>query len=355
MDDNQYFKYLLDNYLKNSLTIGERAIFFELICSGEYDSLISDDILDKLNHETSIQNLDLTKQESSKIIQNIIQSSASEIKLSAKYARKALIYVSSIAALLAIVGFLFLKKIEKGGSGKFLISDEIAENVIYKNTSDTIQYIMLSDGSTINLYPRSTLQSPQIFLDSNRIVRLTGSAFFQIAPDKTKPFIVFSEKLQTRVLGTSFLINSNSKEGIEEVEVRTGQVEVSTYNAKSSSKSNQITNLVLIPNQKGVYRDKTQVLNKTLVASPQPLISKNSTKNTEVTNDKFVYDQVLIPQIFKDLEIEYGVRIILLNNTLKNDVFTGSLSGSDLFNKLKIICLSTQSSYTVDGIDILIK
>jgi hypothetical protein len=59
--------------------------------------------------------------------------------------------------------------------------------------------------------------------------------------------------------------------------------------------------------------------------------------------------------ILAELQAAYGVAIKTEQINLKNCHFTGDVTNQDLYKKLEIICQATQSSYELQGIDILIK
>ena len=81
---------------------------------------------------------------------------------------------------------------------------EISSNTILL-PQGKVAKIVLPDGSRVWLNARSSLIYPNKFLTGQpRKVKLNGEAYFEVAHDKSRPFIVETEKVQTRVLGTSF-------------------------------------------------------------------------------------------------------------------------------------------------------
>jgi ferric-dicitrate binding protein FerR (iron transport regulator) len=72
----------------------------------------------------------------------------------------------------------------------------------------------------------SKLYYPEEFDDNSRVVEFEGDAFFDIAKNQAKPFIIKAKKAEIKVLGTSFNVNTNL--GIDEVEVfvETGTVQL---------------------------------------------------------------------------------------------------------------------------------
>ena len=83
----------------------------------------------------------------------------------------------------------------------------------------------LADGSEITLNKQSSLHYPKTFKGKTRSVELKGEAFFNISPDKAKPFIIDVKNVQVTVVGTSFNVREDSN--YVEVLVETGIVKVS--------------------------------------------------------------------------------------------------------------------------------
>jgi transmembrane sensor len=83
----------------------------------------------------------------------------------------------------------------------------------------------LPDGSVVTLNRKSTISYPRTFDGGTRDVALTGEAFFEVTPDKSKPFIISVNDVRVRVVGTSFNVKDTDQK--TEVIVETGLVEVS--------------------------------------------------------------------------------------------------------------------------------
>lgn len=86
----------------------------------------------------------------------------------------------------------------------------------------------LPDGSVVTLNRKSSISFPEQFSGDKRAVALTGEAFFDVKPDKTKPFLIAVNDVQVKVVGTSFNVKDNARQ--TEVIVETGVVEVSKAN-----------------------------------------------------------------------------------------------------------------------------
>lgn len=100
--------------------------------------------------------------------------------------------------------------------------------------------VRLEDGSEILLNAGSSVSYPTRFAGETREVRLTGEAFFNVAPDSERAFVVKAGKMDVRVLGTSFNVRAHPEMDEAKVTVATGKVSVETEGkALSLLKPNQ--------------------------------------------------------------------------------------------------------------------
>jgi ferric-dicitrate binding protein FerR (iron transport regulator) len=87
--------------------------------------------------------------------------------------------------------------------------------------------LTLADGSQVWLNANTSMRYPVAFSATNREVWLTdGEAFFDVSPDKQRPFIVHTDKLNVQVLGTSFNIRAYTQLDKVSIGVATGKVQV---------------------------------------------------------------------------------------------------------------------------------
>lgn len=86
--------------------------------------------------------------------------------------------------------------------------------------------LTLSDGTTVTLNAESELIFPSQFDSETREVQLKGEAFFQVAHNEKVPFIVHTEQLDVRVLGTSFNLSCYTEENISRTTLVEGSVRI---------------------------------------------------------------------------------------------------------------------------------
>jgi len=122
--------------------------------------------------------------------------------------------------------------------------------------------ISLPDGSKVTLNHSSCIRYPESFTDTLRSLSLTGEAFFEVSPNPGAPFIIKTNGVEVKVLGTSFCVSSFEGAETTEVMVQSGSVEMAGLNqlARLGTKT-----IVLFPGEKGTYHSE----NKALIKEPR--------------------------------------------------------------------------------------
>jgi len=72
----------------------------------------------------------------------------------------------------------------------------------------TVQHIVLDDGSDVIMQPHTALTVEKGFAVKSRNVSLEGEAYFDVAKDKTKPFVIHTANAKIKVLGTKFYVRA---------------------------------------------------------------------------------------------------------------------------------------------------
>ncbi|SEL74127.1 FecR family protein [Parapedobacter koreensis] len=108
--------------------------------------------------------------------------------------------------------------------------------------------ITLSDGTRVWLNAASSITYPVAFEGGKREVSLQGEAYFEVAKDKSRPFIVNTTKQRVEVLGTSFNINAYENETATKTTLLTGSVRIQASEGAQANGNSQM----LDPNQQSV-------------------------------------------------------------------------------------------------------
>jgi ferric-dicitrate binding protein FerR (iron transport regulator) len=109
--------------------------------------------------------------------------------------------------------------------------------------------IYLPDGSRVKLNAESRISYPKPFDEDQRVVTLDGEAFFEVTPNPAKPFLVLSEGIETRVVGTSFNVNAYPDDDLVEISVVTGEVAIK----RISDQEQNVRPLALLPTEQATY------------------------------------------------------------------------------------------------------
>lgn len=326
------FEELFENYLQRNHSEAEEQKLMELIRNGEYDDIIKEKIHIMLKEKTGSEVMG--DEQSAYILRCILSepnSNREVIKLEPeKRNRKKVVRIlfaaASIIALIALGNSLFFKPKTS------LMTPVIEKPVIAENTSIDFsgkQLIRLPDGSTVLLNDNSTLKYDQDSFDAKtREVTLTGEAFFDIKRNEEKPFIVHTGKVQTRVLGTAFNINTHNSSGNIEVTVARGKVQVG---------DDEKIYGIITPNQ--------QIkVNKNTLSFAQSNIS--AAVVTEWKSNYLILDDINMEEAVSLISQKYKVQILLSNEKIKNCRITASfLNEEDLDHILKVICSVTETEY----------
>ncbi len=224
-----------------------------------------------------------------------------------------------VAACLIVVCTLYLMV------GKF---KKAQPNLItyskYSTRKGERREIQLSDGSVITLNAASTIQIASDFGVKKRAVLLQGEAFFQVSKDKTRPFIIKTGKIQTRVVGTSFNINAYADENSVSVAVATGKVQVEKEDAKGKT----LIGRDLTHNYLLVYDLKKDNYRQTLADAD--LLSAWKI-------NKLVFNQTSITQIVRILERSYNVHVVLIGKPRKPGLYTVTFDNYSLDKLLPLL------------------
>jgi transmembrane sensor len=176
-------------------------------------------------------------------------------------------------------------------------------NLVEITASTDTTVTTLPDGSVATLNKNTQLRYEKNFNGSTRNVYLDGEAFFEVSPNKEKPFIVHSTQANVEVLGTSFNVRA-IKNRPAEVFVRTGQVKFTPV-LDGKPLTNSAT--LLLPNQKATW-DKG-------LPSIQRSTDPNNLPIAWMTH-QLDFKNVPLHQVVTTLESTYNVQIDLENQQL---------------------------------------
>lgn len=256
--------------------------------------------------------------------------------------------VAAMVCVMAGLGWLVNRSVHDGSGGRErLTGNHHAKNgyIIHYNDTRAAVKIRLEDGSIVALKPQSELEYPEKFERAGRVVHLKGEAFFEITRDPDRPFRVMTPELVTQVLGTSFTVRSFEKDRNASVSVRTGRVSV--YSKADGTEPGwgspkKAVGVVLKPNQQALFDKEESRLVKVIVDEP--------VRVAEVPVSALVFDEMPVKNVFRTLEKEYGIEIVLDEEILSACLLTANLSGLPMYEQLDLICRIIHARYQIiDG------
>ena len=142
----------------------------------------------------------------------------------------------------------------------------------YANTGTGIRLVALPDHSRVQLESGSRISIPASFgSGATRPVYLSGEAFFEVTTNAKKPFIVYANRLITKILGTSFRVRALPGGAPVQVDVKTGRVSVYADELFAHKPGGVSQTMVLMPNQQARFYPSEETLMKVLVSEPIPV------------------------------------------------------------------------------------
>jgi ferric-dicitrate binding protein FerR (iron transport regulator) len=201
--------------------------------------------------------------------------------------------------------------------------------------------IVLPDGTSVWLNTNSKLQYDEAMLNKDRReVRLYGEAFFDVAKDKKHPFIIHTEKIAVKVLGTAFNIKAYPGDAVTETTLIRGLIELSL----NSDPQRKILlrakeKLALNESVLNEHNDKSvapPIHNQLVIENIEPveISNKDYIEETSWLQNKLVFKDESFEELVPKLEKWYNVTFKINNKTAAGYRFTGILENETLTQAL---------------------
>lgn len=250
---------------------------------------------------------------------------------------------SGIAASLIIClasAFYFFKG---GGGSKIMAVETTAVPPVHlvENGTESVKRVILSDGTLLELAPKSTIRFSNDVSSASRELFLEGEAYFDVAHDNVRPFYVYAGDIVTKVLGTSFIIRATQQHDRVTVSVRTGKVTV--YSRKSSHKKT-----VLVPYQEAVYDRKSQLV--ATQAVPEQGLHELKRNVIEMH-----FEETAVSEVLSTLNKTYDIEISFDEESLSGCVLTSTFVEEGLYDRIDVICTAIGATYKIVDSKIVIE
>lgn len=228
--------------------------------------------------------------------------------------------------------------------------DYTVMNTIYVPFGKTRELI-LPDGTRLRLNSGSTITYPQSFAANKREVTLQGEGFFEVTKNRKRPFLVVTDHLTVKVLGTVFNVKAYADDKNTETTLLRGKVQVELKDRPEKS-------IILLPNEKLVVMndspDNDNIVNDKEARTEYqlkklPNIKPEDIKETAWLSNRMVFINENFEGVAKQMERKYNVQIIFDDQVLKTEQISGVLEKESLENALGIIKLTTPFKFKTEG------
>lgn len=278
--------------------------------------------------------------------------------------RKYFNYKAGISILAGLVLFIVSWFVFPGKKLNDNVKKEEISSIITKNGNRS--KIALPDGSQVWLNAGSKLDyHNRNFNKELREVHLVGEAYFEVAKNPEKPFLVYTDNLKIKVLGTAFDVKSYPGEEHSEASLIHGSVEI-TIPGRPQEK------YILNPNEKLVVNN-TGNANHNNNGKPQPekikvkdteaivsikkvnyLPEKNITLETAWVENRLEFRSERFMDVAGKMERWYDVNINFSSEKIGNIILTGSFENETIGQALEALKLAVTFNYIIQGNNIII-
>jgi ferric-dicitrate binding protein FerR (iron transport regulator) len=219
--------------------------------------------------------------------------------------------------------------------------------------------IKLPDGTIVRLNTDSRLTYLNFTAGKNREVTLIGEAYFDVAHDSSRPFIIHTGKINIKVLGTSFNVRNYPQDKELETSLIKGKIEVSLDSRPEDIITLKPTEKLIIAKEQDELSTATKVTNsidnKVVLTSITYLRHDSLVAETSWLNDKMVFVNQPLDKIAIELERKYAITINFKDEKVKKYRYTGVFENVSLEKVFQLIKYSKNINYKIDDKNIVIE
>lgn len=201
--------------------------------------------------------------------------------------------------------------------------------------------VTLSDGTKVYLNSETTLKYPAKFAGNERIVMLDGEAYFEVAPDAKRPFIVKTERYDVKVLGTKFDVSAYGDESVSSTTLVSGKVSIMNEESKGAANApSKAVGEELVPGQQ--YRHDTGT-------GLTSIAEVNTDEYTSWINDQLTMRRMSLKEILARLGRRYDFTYTISPDAA-DELFSGSIPlNENLSIVLGQLCGVSGLKYRIEG------
>lgn len=272
---------------------------------------------------------------------------------------KRMAWVAGIAASL-VLGWFFAGPLLLGKDK----SVSAAQNTISTKRGSKSK-VQLPDGTQVWLNADSRITYNENFQGSLREVQLSGEAYFDVVRDEERPFVIHTNVIDIKVLGTAFNVRSYADEKNTETSLVRGSVEVTLRNhpeKKFTLKPNDkliINNEQAAPAPESVKKDPERTTSKQIVLTWGKINypSKADTVATETmwTRNKLAFDKESLEEIALKIERWYDVKVVIADEEMKKTEFSIIIEDESLQQVMEALRVAGKFHYSINKKEVTIR
>ena len=328
------------------MTLLERRELEELLSADPYDKLISglaDELFNTPYNQCENTSPAQVTRSLKRLHKKIEHPGAGNnvVRMPLVYLWRKLAAVAAMLIFILGVGFYLLQKQDLPA---------VSENIVSTKRGSKSS-IVLPDGTKVWINSATKLTYGKSFGGQTREVSLEGEAYFDVVKNESCPFIVHTQTLDVKVLGTAFNVRAYHNEAHTEATLVRGSVEVLL------KKKNNET-ITLQPNEKIVVQNpnrKTDSSRAAAVTLPEIVLQKvafnpvdSGILETQWIKNSIRFDQDKLEDIIPMLESWYNVKITVTAPSLRQRRFSGTIEDESLGEVLESFSLASGLRYKIE-------
>ena len=274
-------------------------------------------------------------------------------RISRQYSLPAMLRIAGVAAAVALVLGLAVPYLLNGHQNEMSVQTQIISLYV---PGGVCSKTVLPDSTVVWLNASSSISYPSRFDGDTRTVELVGEAFFDVARDESKPFIIQSGKLRVNVLGTSFNFKHYEGDTHAAIAVETGMVSLSTGASKTTQlEAGQYATVDNRTLQTQVYDDIPTVTIKKeeLTATNTPVMVDRESLNNQFSlwrSYVLVFRDEPFINILNELSRHYNVDFEIRDKEIMDYEYTATFNDMGLEDILKLLKISAPIDYTIKSL-----
>ncbi len=229
--------------------------------------------------------------------------------------------VALIAVAISSVFFFSSRDVDNGLYSRYIGGDGLEADVVE-----------LPDGTQVSLGSKTTFHYDKDFGKKQRIVYLEGEAYFDVAKQKDKPFIVKTKEQEIESLGTKLNVKAYPLDSLVITTLLEGSVRLTTLGIDRQA--------ILQPNQQFVYNRNRKSISLNRVDAQQ---------YTSWITGYYYFSEQTLESILDRLSHVYGAQFTIQSKDLNKRTFTGTFyRGESIKDIMEVINLSVPIKYKID-------